>query len=71
MSNYLSFNSEGPNPAAVATGNWGCGVFGGDPHLKSLLQLMAAAQNGRQVAYFTVGDVQLAKTIGEMFGLIR
>ncbi len=56
---------------AVATGNWGCGAFGGDPHLKSLLQLMAAAQNGRQVAYFTVGDVQLAKTIGEMFELIR
>jgi len=27
----------------VATGNWGCGVFGGDPQLKCLLQWMACS----------------------------
>ena len=26
--------------------NLGCGAFGGDPQLKSLIQLMAATENG-------------------------
>ncbi len=30
----------------VATGNWGCGVFGGDVVLKALVQIMAAAHVG-------------------------
>lgn len=28
----------------VATGNWGCGVFGGDPELKAMIQWLAASQ---------------------------
>jgi hypothetical protein len=28
----------------IATGNWGCGAFGGDPLLKGVIQIMAAAQ---------------------------
>ena len=28
----------------IATGNWGCGAFGGDVELKSLLQWIAASQ---------------------------
>ena len=31
----------------VATGNWGCGVFGGDPQLKFLIQWIACTVNGR------------------------
>ena len=27
----------------VATGNWGCGVFGGDPQMKAMLQWLAAS----------------------------
>jgi len=30
----------------IATGNWGCGAFQGDPHLKSLLQWIAASYAG-------------------------
>ena len=30
-----------------ATGNWGCGAFGGDPELKSLMQWVAASYWGR------------------------
>lgn len=30
----------------VATGNWGCGAFGGDPQLKCLIQWMAASYAG-------------------------
>ena len=37
-------------PSAVATGNWGCGVFGGNVQLKSLLQLLAASKVGRACA---------------------
>jgi hypothetical protein len=28
----------------IATGNWGCGAFGGDVELKSMLQWIAASQ---------------------------
>jgi len=44
------------NLQAVATGNWGCGAFGGSIHLKALLQLMAAALAKRDMVYFTFGD---------------
>jgi len=51
----------------VATGNWGCGAFGGDPRLKALIQLMAAAHTGVQLDYFTFGDVQLSLDIERMY----
>ncbi|XP_060861431.1 poly(ADP-ribose) glycohydrolase [Metopolophium dirhodum] len=51
---------------AIATGNWGCGAFRGDCHLKSLLQLMSAAQANRDVAYFTFGDTKLMDSIHSM-----
>ncbi|CAG13322.1 unnamed protein product, partial [Tetraodon nigroviridis] len=71
--------------AAVATGNWGCGVFGGDTRLKALLQMLAAAEAGRDVAYFTFGDSQLMTdvhnmhsfltlnniSVGEVYGLLQ
>lgn len=50
---------------AIATGNWGCGAFKGDPQLKSLLQLMASAEVGRNLAYFTFGDAQLRDAIAD------
>eukprot|EP00997_Jenningsia_sp_PLL12_P009822 NODE_6871_length_485_cov_33.112385_g6076_i0.p2 GENE.NODE_6871_length_485_cov_33.112385_g6076_i0~~NODE_6871_length_485_cov_33.112385_g6076_i0.p2 ORF type:complete len:144 (+),score=47.81 NODE_6871_length_485_cov_33.112385_g6076_i0:26-433(+) len=39
-------------PRSIATGNWGCGAFGGDPMLKACLQWMAATQAGKQMHYF-------------------
>ncbi|XP_067948934.1 uncharacterized protein [Watersipora subatra] len=42
---------------AVATGNWGCGVFGGDPQLKSLLLHIAATKaQCEKVIYYTFKD---------------
>ena len=32
------------NNIGVATGNWGCGAFGGDPELKTIIQWLAASQ---------------------------
>merc|ERR1719229_587742 len=56
--------------AAVATGNWGCGAFGGDPHLKALIQLMAASEVGRDIAYFTFGDKQLRDEVDRMYSFL-
>jgi len=40
----------------VATGNWGCGAFRGDPALKAVLQWLAASSEGRGVCYCSFGD---------------
>lgn len=48
----------------VATGNWGCGVFLGDPALKAVLQWMAASAEARSVLYCSFGD----KRVGDLGG---
>nr|XP_032660552.1 poly(ADP-ribose) glycohydrolase isoform X4 [Chelonoidis abingdonii] len=53
--------------SAVATGNWGCGAFGGDSRLKALIQILAAAEAGRDVVYFTFGDAELMRDIYNMY----
>jgi len=47
----------------IATGNWGCGAFGGDVELKFIIQWLAASLNGRSIKYFTFGDKILADRI--------
>ncbi|GBG86642.1 hypothetical protein CBR_g41704 [Chara braunii] len=50
----------------IATGNWGCGAFGGDLEVKSMLQWIAASQAGRPfVSYFTYRD-QRARRLREV-----
>lgn len=61
---------QSQNLAAVATGNWGCGVFGGDTRLKALLQMLAAAEAGRDVAYFTFGDSKLMTDVHNMHSFL-
>lgn len=46
----------GQRQTAFATGNWGCGVFGGDPQLKALIQWLAASSAQRELIYFPFGD---------------
>ncbi|KAF7669365.1 hypothetical protein LDENG_00199680 [Lucifuga dentata] len=58
------------NLSAVATGNWGCGVFGGDTRLKALIQMLAAAEAGRDVAYFTFGDSRLMTDVHNMHSFL-
>uniref|UniRef100_A0A8C2K3E6 poly(ADP-ribose) glycohydrolase n=1 Tax=Cyprinus carpio TaxID=7962 RepID=A0A8C2K3E6_CYPCA len=61
---------HGDVKTAIATGNWGCGAFKGDPKLKALIQLMAAAVRGRDMAYFTFGNKELAKEIQRMHEIL-
>ncbi|CAM9677630.1 unnamed protein product [Lampetra planeri] len=55
----------------VATGNWGCGAFGGDKRLKALLQMLAAAEAGRDIAYFTFGDRSLEEDFRNIHGFLQ
>ena len=46
----------------VATGNWGCGVFGGDPQLKAMIQWVAVSAAGRpKMMYFPFNDKRVNK----------
>lgn len=59
-----------PAPA-VATGNWGCGAFGGDKRLKALLQLMVCCVVSRPLVYYTFGDDVLRTDMLELVGFLR
>lgn len=54
----------------MATGNWGCGAFRGDPSLKSLIQLMACSAARRHMVYYTFGDTDLEKTLYNLYVFI-
>lgn len=42
------------NDAGIVTGNWGCGAFGGDPEVKTVIQWLAASQALRPfILYYT------------------
>lgn len=66
---------EGEEAAGpIATGNWGCGAFGGDKSLKVMQQMMAASQAGRDLVYHAFGTTYrgrlLAEWIDELQGLV-
>ena len=65
-------NAE-PRVRPIATGNWGCGVFRGDPELKALIQWVAASAAGCPViVYHTFGDRRLLRvSVGLCFGLLQ
>ncbi|XP_023719599.1 poly(ADP-ribose) glycohydrolase isoform X2 [Cryptotermes secundus] len=68
---YVGFHcpefQPGERLAGVASGNWGCGAYRGDAKLKTLLQLMAASQAGRHLAYFTFGDAKLRDQVYHLY----
>jgi len=49
---YLGFSCD-THGLSIATGHWGCGAFGGNKSLNSIVQLIAAAQAGRDLKYAT------------------
>jgi hypothetical protein len=58
-------------PVAVHTGYWGCGVFGGDRVLMSVLQLLAAGMAGVDCFVFHTVDAQRAEPFAEAGALVR
>ena len=65
FSHQLSDDKPG-HMTTVATGNWGCGMFGGNKRLKMLLQWMAASRVGRPVQYHTFREPELVKELTEV-----
>ncbi|KAJ4822423.1 hypothetical protein Tsubulata_048180 [Turnera subulata] len=77
-----SINDE--DKIGIATGNWGCGAFGGDPEVKSIIQWLAASQALRPfILYFTFGIESLQNlervshwilshgwTVGELWNML-
>lgn len=57
---YCAFRDTTGVRIPIATGSWGCGAFGGDKHLKTVIQLCAATLARRPVHFFTFGDAALA-----------
>jgi poly(ADP-ribose) glycohydrolase len=55
----------------VATGNWGCGAFGGDRELKTLQQWMAATMAGRPIKYYSFRDNSFSDRQGKIVSLLR
>ena len=62
---YSGFCTEN-TPDEIATGNWGCGVFGGNAELKSLLQWASASMAGKSIAYFPFDHEVIAEQYGDI-----
>ncbi|XP_063336297.1 poly(ADP-ribose) glycohydrolase [Pelmatolapia mariae] len=68
---YCGFKGyDGHENPDIATGKWGCGAFNGDPQLKALIQLMAAAKAKRGLAFFTFGDEYLKQRLQHIYDLM-
>lgn len=55
---------------AISTGNWGCGAYNGSNTLKTLIQIVAASEMGRDVLYFAFNEEQLKKDYEEIGRLL-
>ncbi|XP_068429916.1 poly(ADP-ribose) glycohydrolase isoform X2 [Clinocottus analis] len=67
---FCGFKGRDLNEPDIATGRWGCGAFNGDPQLKAVIQLMAAAAARRGVAFFTFHDEELKQGLQSMHSLL-
>ncbi|KAL5996749.1 hypothetical protein ACLOJK_007669 [Asimina triloba] len=78
MANGFDEHSQGlgnEENIVVATGNWGCGIFGGDPELKSIIQWLVLSEVSQWIMSqgWTVGDLRkmLVKYVSEVEGEIK
>ncbi|KAK6161530.1 hypothetical protein DH2020_004911 [Rehmannia glutinosa] len=84
ISDKVIGNPDDEGEIGVATGNWGCGAFGGDPEVKAVIQWLAASQALRPfVLYYTFSLEPLQKlevvvqrivsqkwTVGELWNVL-
>ncbi|KAK6018455.1 poly glycohydrolase [Ostertagia ostertagi] len=64
---YIGFMPKQRDACPVATGNWGCGAFGGNKELKSLIQMLAAARAGRDMIYYTFANKRFEISMNELY----
>ncbi|KAK3035394.1 hypothetical protein RJ639_032922 [Escallonia herrerae] len=59
-----SFEENGSwSQVGIATGNWGCGAFGGDPEVKAVIQWLAASQALRPFIFYYTFSVEALQTL--------
>lgn len=57
---FLAFSSH-DNFQNVVTGKWGCGIFGGTPILKFIIQWIAASECRKSMKFCTMNDIAFQK----------
>ncbi|KAJ3700531.1 hypothetical protein LUZ61_004236 [Rhynchospora tenuis] len=68
----INEESSAENRIGIATGNWGCGAFGGDPQIKSMIQWLAASQALRPFFhYYTFENPALQGLDQVMQGMVE
>ncbi|KFB34902.1 AGAP000589-PA-like protein [Anopheles sinensis] len=68
---YVGFRYPLPGPVpGIATGNWGCGAFGGSAPLKALLQLMVGCVTERPLLYFTCNERNLQERLCNLYAFL-
>ena len=60
---FAGFERTGSD-TPIASGNWGCGVFGGNLQVKAIVQWLAASAAGRELRYYTFSDRRLGDLAG-------
>lgn len=62
--NFQNLGGEGSFEPSIATGNWGCGAFGGDHELKFMEQWISASLAGVSVLeYYAYGSPEMNNVI--------
>jgi len=54
-----------------ATGNWGCGAFGGTKEVKFLIQLLAISEAGRDLIYHTFKDSEFTEILKKVNKILQ
>ncbi|KAI6213099.1 hypothetical protein M3Y94_00109900 [Aphelenchoides besseyi] len=70
---FIGFAITTPNTCCqtIATGNWGCGIFGGNLELKFLIQWLAASLTGRDLHFFTFKNYALSSSFAQLKTMIE
>ncbi|KAI6199277.1 Poly(ADP-ribose) glycohydrolase [Aphelenchoides besseyi] len=70
---FIGFAIKTPNTRcqSIATGNWGCGAFGGNLELKFLIQWLAASLTGRDLHYFTFKNYALGSSFAQLKNMLE
>lgn len=53
---FVGFSALGGSRTHISSGKWGCGVFGGDPHVSLVKQIIASTLAGKSLSFALFGD---------------
>jgi len=71
FSAYPTIEKENEKLSTISTGNWGCGIYGGDQELKSLIQLLVASHCNRNLIFSTFNDENFKKSLIDMHNYLK